>query len=442
MNKKIFFAVALAAMAMTSCSVDDGLAIDKNDTPAVAYNTTSLFGTRESAGSTFDSRTANSRTVTHLQDWTVEWNDGSTNLFGTSSKTGLNVDIDRIAFLATTGGNDWAFLQSDLNRQVFKWRSWAVERHEGGDSYHNSDLDNGRCCAEFKTCERPGGEEYEGLEPNAAYYGYYFLPYFKDKRLPLVNVPADYKEQMTKLDYDTRTINIGDWHLEDHEPLTVQRFLAENDFLQAYAHDSKASTVMPSRDGKFNSLTESYDVAIDMRHAMALVEIELEIAEPTTDAGKDLPLNVVKLVAQDASNQEVKAFDVYAGLDSNGAWTFPTTDGISTPVKPGILISTTRNENTSTYNYMKSKGYTSLKYYMLVRQPASADHYALQVFSGTNFKPIKFYPDSGFTFEPGKVYRFKLSCDLKGAEDSSGWLNDGTITPLAPYNGQGSFWGE
>lgn len=437
MNKKIYFAVALAAMAMTSCSVNDSVSDDPNAIPEVAYNTTSLVGTRESAGSTFDARSTNSRTITNLQNWTVEWNNGSTRLFGTST-TGLDLDIDRIAFLSTTSGNDWDFLQNNLNRQVFQWNSWDVAQHGGV----HGELPSDRCCAEFVTSQRPEGQPYEGLIPSVEYHGYYFLPYFKDNRLPLVNVPEAYKEQMKNLGYDTRTINIGDWHLNDHEPLTVQRFLAENDFLQAYAHGGHYETIMPGRDGIFNTQTDSYDLAIDMRHAMALVEIELEIVEPTTDEGKVLPLNVIKLVAQDASNQEVKAFDVYAGLDSNGAWTFPTTDGISTPVKPGILISTTRNENTSTYNYMKSKGYTSLKYYMLVRQPASADHYELQVFSGTNFKPINFYPSSGFAFEPGKVYQFKLRCNLKNASTGYDWMTDGEITPLAPYNGQGSFWGE
>lgn len=438
MNKKIYFAVALAAMAMTSCSVNDSVSDDPNAIPEVAYNTTNLFGTRESAGSAFDARSTDSRTVTNLQDWTVEWNNGETNLFGTSATTGLNVDIDRIAFLSTTSGNDWHFLQGDLYRQVFQWNSWDVAQHGGV----HGELPNGRCCAEFVTSQRPEGQPYEGLVPSVEYHGYYFLPYFKDKRLPLVDAPAEYVEQMKAQGYNTQTINIGDWHLEDHEPLTVQRFLAENDFLQAYTHGSNYPTILPCRDGEFNSQTDSYDLIIDMRHAMALVEIELEIVPPTTDAGKALPLNVIKLVAEDASNCEVKAFDVYAGLDADGAWAFPTPDGTSSSVKPGILISTTRNAETSTYNYMKSKSYTSLKYYMLVRQPASADHYELQVFSGTDYKPIKFYPGNGFTFEAGKVYRFKLSCDLNGAGSGYDWMQNGSITPLAPYSGQGSFWGK
>lgn len=159
MNKKIYLSMALVAMFMTSCSVNDSISDDNNDIPEVAYNTTNLFGTRESAGSAFDARSTDSRTVTNLQDWKVEWNDGSTRLFGTPATTGLNLDVDRIAFLATTGGSDWAFLQSDLNRQVFQWSRWSDERHEDWDPIHNSDLANGRCCAEFTTCQRSGGVE-------------------------------------------------------------------------------------------------------------------------------------------------------------------------------------------------------------------------------------------------------------------------------------------
>lgn len=439
--KKYIYAVMAVAMALTSCSQDDNLPASTNLGDKV-YNTTTFAATRQTSGATFDSasgkKSVKHRTITNVQDWTLAWNDGSTELFGTSAKTGLNVDIDRVAFLATTGSGDWAFLQNDLNRQVFRWNNWS-DVHVG-----HSNISGGRCCAEFAVDDRLDGGAYEGLQPNTTYYGYYYLPFFKDKRMPLADAPEDYVRQMTKLGYNTRVVNIGDWRLNDQEPATVQRFLAENDILQAYICGTSNPTILPSRDGRFNEQLNFYDdIAIDMRHAMALVEVELEFAEPISDGGKVLPLNVIKLVAKNSENEEIRAFDVYAGLNASGAWTFPINDGITIStnmVQPGILISTTRSESTSTYQYMKEKGYSTLKFYMLVRQPGPADHYQLQVFSGTNYLPIDFYPGTNFVFEPGKIYNFKLRCDLKDAETGFDWMTSGEIIPLAPYNGQGSFW--
>lgn len=438
--KKYIYAVMAVAMALTSCSQDDNLPASTSLGDKV-YNTTTFAATRQTSGKTFDSasgkKSVKHRTITNVQDWTLAWNDGTTKLFGNATKTGLNVDIDRVAFLATTGAGDWNFLQNDLNRQVFIWNRWS-DAHVG-----HSNLSDGRCCAEFTVDVRHGETgSYEGLEPNTAYYGYYFMPYFKDMRLPLAGAPQAYVESLTQMGFNTRCINIGDWHLSDQDPSTIQCFLAENDFLEAFVCGTNRSTIVPSRDGVYNEQLNCYeDIAIDMRHAMALVEVELEFAEPVSEVSKELSLNVIKLVAQDANNNETKAFDVYAGLDSNGAWDYPTTDGsASAPVKPGILVSTTRDESTSTYQYMKDMGYSTLKYYMLVRQPSPADHYQLQVFSGTDFKPIDFYPGAGFMFQPGKVYNFKLHCDLKGAETGYDWMTSGEIIPLAPYNGKGSFW--
>jgi len=488
MKKKLYFcAVALAAMTVASCSQEDSLTPDNGGKVEQVNNTTVLGVSKLNDG-------AQSRTIVNVSNWQLAWNNGDTKLFtsdnnlnnGVSDLTGFDVNVDRLAFLTcnkemtvgtgedATTTTDWSYLLSDNNRQVFKFDSYTNTAHSDDETQPNSN-------AIFKVSNKMNSttDYYAGLDANTEYHGYYFLPFVKDKALPIHGDGSDsYATAFQANGYNPEPINIYEWWQNGQSETTLQKYLAEYDFLTAKPHGSTENTIKPSRDGTFNSATNSYDVNIDMVHTMALVEIDVLLTANTANSdtkGKNTKLTTCKIIGKKYNDDKTvissaKVFDAYAALDSKAAWTYPDArqsyeyryeydeEGNlvatnSYQVESGIMCYTTREDTKNTcfslapalstdtwaanlFNRCKENDqdtktigdYKILKFFMLVRNTIAPDFYIIQLFSGTNYREVKFEPGAmtsgtAFRFEPGNYYRLVLKADVKN-NDSAGWQSN------------------
>lgn len=458
-------------MTFTSCSQEAGLAVDDNtDVAKKINNTTSLIASR--GGS--DSNAAKTRTVTTIDEWEVAWNDGSHIMFDADqSKTGLNPNIDYIEFLQTDGKDDWLFLTDPKGRQVFKWEKKVTGPAGSVDG----------SWAQFTLSQKPNSSEtYEGLDPDTEYYGYYFQPFIKDKKLPVVakTCPSTIVSAMKKDGYDTDEMTIGNIHLSGQDDAYIQSWLAEHDYLQAYpAANPTKTTIKPVRDGRYDEATNSYLFddeahAIHMKHTMALVEFDI-VHVISGARGTRLPLNYLKLVAMNNLNP-VTVFDNMAAVDAHAAWEFLSEDvsqgdastdtGEVDSLGNHIIIGGSQNdgverksllgcartdiENTkprnapivypaeSTANVPEClKGRRCTKFFFLIRQYQPCEDLYIELCTGGSYAGVHFFHPSGqLLFEPGKYYRFVLESNTKTASTQTLYQTTATLDGLYPFKGQ------
>lgn len=443
-KKMILSAMALVAMVFAGCSKKDVDTVEQKANGSV-NRTTSLNVSKLSLGDNVPTRT-----IVDVETWNLAWNDGSEQMFwygtnvagGISTKTGLNVNVDRIAFLATSS-SQWGYLLQDEGRQVFKWNGWT--------GAHSSDEMQVKSNATFGVSDMPGsaGQEfYAGLDPFTEYYGYYFLPFVKDLKMPLSGASSALVNAMKSKGFTTTAIPINSWKLEGQDSTSIQQWLAEYDFLQARKHGSTSlnPTILPSRDGVYNSETNSYDLSIDMEHTMALVEIDMEIIEGQESAN-DLELNIAKIIGYDESGAVKKVFEGKAALNAYAQWEYPEVEESeieSGQVSPAYLVQCTRTdaENTSYNGSIYEDGL--VKFFLLVRQPRVCDHYGLQIFCGSNYREIKFYPNSvkgsEFRFEPGGFYKIGLQAVVADAGSDEEWQSSENCSLVGVYPSNDKYW--
>lgn len=415
MNKKIYYCLALAAMAMAGCTVDEGLTNDKNDVHKQAFNTTYFTASRNASGAVFAGKT---RTITDVKTWEVAWNDGTNKMFDPSSKTGLDPNIDHIAFLATNVG-EWGYLTDPAYRQVFAFNNYSSISHEG----HNH-LTDGKCCGDFVAVNG-----YEGLQPDVEYYGYYYQPYILDKRLPVeLKSGDDLYTSLTNNGYDPKYLAYPEG-VDYNNDAELQKWLATYDYLQARVHGSSYSTIKPSRDGIWNETTNSYDLPlIDMEHLYALVEVDLYLTSSKDNVADNFTINKVKMNAYNGS-ERVSAFSDGAALNKNAAWVFEPTASVPSYVHKNVISVYNSNAN-CTYSGT-ANGTKPVKLFMLIRQPVDANAYVFEVLHQGNddHVDITWTPGGSFRFEPGKHYKFEFTCDMSAVDDASGyaWQSRGKV---------------
>lgn len=426
MIKKVSY--LFAALALAACSSDpvltDGLNNigagtdtgagngDGNVPPVETVNKTTRLTFGKKVDAKLAMNAAGSRIIVDVakenSTFAIDWNDGSKNLLGNieiQSGVTVNADKDHIEFLDNSG--DWAFLKEAQNRQLFEFEKY----HQGT----------------TKTADFVTYGTYEGLEPNKTYKGYIFNPFITEKCLPVPDAPEALKTKLTQAGYKTTPVQFSYLMADEYTEDELQKVLAKYYFLEAET-PSGVKNIKPSRDGVYNSSTNQYDLTFNMRPAMALVVVDLQIdGTGISDDAKKLQFRNVNLVAETSTGGAANVLYQYAALDAKGEWKYSSdTD----PKKSNIVQFVYNNGNATSYSGCGAKNTKHvIRYILLVKQEQPADVYNFQFFcSGTNAKWARFYPGDGFMFEPGKYYHLKFKTTPGNVENPQQWQqNDNMV---------------